>query len=833
MLQLTGVVDERSMRAQYLDRMDIERERGITIKAQNVRLPWRVDKTDYVLHLIDTPGHVDFTYEVSRALEACEGAVLLVDAAQGIEAQTLANLYLALDRDLHIIPVLNKIDLPAADPDRYAAEMAHIIGCEPAEVLRVSGKTGEGVSDLLDEVVRQVPPPQGDAEAPTRAMIFDSVYDIYRGVVTYVRVVDGKISPRERIMMMSTGATHELLEVGIVSPEPKPCEGLGVGEVGYLITGVKDVRQSKVGDTVTSLSRARGAAAEALTGYREPKPMVYSGLYPVDGSDYPNLRDALDKLQLNDAALTYEPETSVALGFGFRCGFLGLLHMEITRERLEREFGLDLISTSPNVVYRVHKDDGTEIRVTNPSDWPEGKIRTVYEPVVKTTIIAPSEFIGTIMELCQSRRGELGGMDYLSPERVELRYTMPLGEIIFDFFDALKSRTRGYASLDYEEAGEQEAALVKVDILLQGEAVDAFSAIVHKDTAYAYGNKMTTKLKELIPRQQFEVPVQAAIGSKIIARENIRAIRKDVLSKCYGGDITRKRKLLEKQKEGKKRMKTIGRVEVPQEAFVAALSTDAAGDKGKKVTNRWRWVVPLFAVFLAAGCTTTTTGKAGLAPNAVPRPLMGSLIQRVPLDGAALSTLLNQPFQALPPFPPVFGGSDSLGDSDVSARPADCVGVGYLTQRNVYRSVEVKSVARVSWRHDGSSVKVDDVDEGVVALPSAAAADDLFARFSAQWKECDGTTLTVPASAFGQRSITDVRVADSVVAATVSLRRGTHSILASVPQARAVGVRGNCVVEVAVTFFGITHPSDQGSADISTSAVDIAHAMMDRISELS
>lgn len=582
MLQLTGVVDERSMRAQYLDRMDIERERGITIKAQNVRLPWQVDKTDYVLHLIDTPGHVDFTYEVSRALEACEGAVLLVDAAQGIEAQTLANLYLALDRDLHIIPVLNKIDLPAADPDRYAAEMAHIIGCEPAEVLRVSGKTGEGVSDLLDEVVRQVPPPQGDAEAPTRAMIFDSVYDIYRGVVTYVRVVDGKISPRERIMMMSTGATHELLEVGIVSPEPKPCEGLGVGEVGYLITGVKDVRQSKVGDTVTSLSRARGAAAEALTGYREPKPMVYSGLYPVDGSDYPNLRDALDKLQLNDAALTYEPETSVALGFGFRCGFLGLLHMEITRERLEREFGLDLISTSPNVVYRVHKDDGTEIRVTNPSDWPEGKIRTVYEPVVKTTIIAPSEFIGTIMELCQSRRGELGGMDYLSPERVELRYTMPLGEIIFDFFDALKSRTRGYASLDYEEAGEQEAALVKVDILLQGEAVDAFSAIVHKDTAYAYGNKMTTKLKELIPRQQFEVPVQAAIGSKIIARENIRAIRKDVLSKCYGGDITRKRKLLEKQKEGKKRMKTIGRVEVPQEAFVAALSTDAAGDKGKK-----------------------------------------------------------------------------------------------------------------------------------------------------------------------------------------------------------------------------------------------------------
>ncbi|MCV7095673.1 elongation factor 4 [Mycobacterium kubicae] len=583
MLQLTGVVDERSMRAQYLDRMDIERERGITIKAQNVRLPWRVSvdgrDEDHVLHLIDTPGHVDFTYEVSRALEACEGAVLLVDAAQGIEAQTLANLYLALDRDLHIIPVLNKIDLPAADPDRYAGEIAHIIGCEPDDVLRVSGKTGEGVAALLDEVVRQVPPPQGQADAPLRAMIFDSVYDIYRGVVTYIRVVDGKISPRERIAMMSTGATHELLEVGIVSPEPKASEGLGVGEVGYLITGVKDVRQSKVGDTVTT---ARHGAAEALTGYREPKPMVYSGLYPVDGSDYPVLRDALDKLQLNDAALTYEPETSVALGFGFRCGFLGLLHMEITRERLEREFGLDLISTSPNVVYRVVKEDDTEIVVTNPSDWPEGKVLTVYEPVVKTTIIAPSEFIGTIMELCQSRRGELGGMDYLSPERVELRYTMPLGEIIFDFFDSLKSRTRGYASLDYEEAGEQAAQLVKVDILLQGEAVDAFSAIVHKDGASAYGNKMTTKLKELIPRQQFEVPVQAAIGSKIIARENIRAIRKDVLSKCYGGDITRKRKLLEKQKEGKKRMKTIGRVDVPQEAFVAALSTDAAGDKGKK-----------------------------------------------------------------------------------------------------------------------------------------------------------------------------------------------------------------------------------------------------------
>ncbi|MFF0495914.1 translation elongation factor 4 [Nocardia aobensis] len=579
MLQLTGVVEERQMRAQYLDRMDIERERGITIKAQNVRLPWNVDGTDYVLHLIDTPGHVDFTYEVSRALEACEGAILLVDAAQGIEAQTLANLYLALDKDLEVIPVLNKIDLPAADPDRYAAELAHIVGCEPEDVLRVSGKTGVGVPELLNKVIETVPPPVGEGDAPARALIFDSVYDTYRGVVTYVRVVDGKLTPRQKIKMMSTGATHELLEIGIVSPEPKPTQGLGVGEVGYLITGVKDVRQSKVGDTVTT---ARDGATEALTGYREPRPMVYSGLYPVDGSDYPDLRDALDKLQLNDAALTYVPETSVALGFGFRCGFLGLLHMEITRERLQREFNLDLISTAPNVIYRVIMEDGTEQVVTNPSFWPEGKVRQIFEPVTKCTIIAPSEFVGTIMELCQSRRGELLGMDYLSETRVEMRYTLPMAEIIFDFFDSLKSRTRGYASLDYEEAGEQEAALVKVDILLQGEAVDAFSAIVHKDAAQAYGHKMTTKLRELIPRQQFEVPIQAAIGSKVIARENIRAIRKDVLAKCYGGDISRKRKLLEKQKEGKKRMKTIGRVDVPQEAFVAALSTDSSSDKPKR-----------------------------------------------------------------------------------------------------------------------------------------------------------------------------------------------------------------------------------------------------------
>ena len=573
MLQLTGVVDPRQMRAQYLDRMDIERERGITIKAQNVRMPWR----DYVVDMIDTPGHVDFTYEVSRSLAACEGAVLLVDAAQGIEAQTLANLYLALENDLHIIPVLNKIDLPAAQPDLYAQEIGHIIGCDPDDVLRVSAKTGEGVPELLDVICRDVPAPTGDQDAPPRALIFDSVYDIYRGVITYIRVVDGHISPRERIKMMSTGATHELLEVGVISPEPKPTNGLGVGEVGYLITGVKDVRQSRVGDTVTDAGKP---AAQSLGGYQDPKPMVYSGLYPMDGSDYPLLRDALDRLRLNDAALVYDPESSAALGFGFRCGFLGLLHLEITRDRLEREFDLDLISTAPNVVYRVVLEDGTEHVVTNPSDWPTGKkIAEVYEPIVNAMIIAPSEYIGAIMELCQSRRGTLKGMDYLSETRVELRYTLPLAEIIFDFFDALKSRTRGYASLDYEAAGEQTADLVKVDILLQGETVDAFSAIVHKDKAYGYGTAMTAKLRELIPRQRFEVPIQAAVGSRVIARENIRALRKDVLAKCYGGDITRKRKLLEKQKEGKKRMKVVGRVEVPQEAFIAALSTGDATDK--------------------------------------------------------------------------------------------------------------------------------------------------------------------------------------------------------------------------------------------------------------
>ena len=584
MLQITGVVSDRDMRAQYLDRMDIERERGITIKSQAVRMTWAVPAetggplTPYALNMIDTPGHVDFTYEVSRSLAACEGAVLLVDAAQGIEAQTLANLYLAMENDLVIIPVLNKIDLPAAQPEKYAEEIAGLVGGDPADVLRVSGKTGEGVGALLDRIVHEVPPPQGDPDAAARAMIFDSVYDTYRGVVTYVRVVDGRLTHRERIAMMSTRATHELLEIGVISPEPVPTKGLGVGEVGYLITGVKDVRQSKVGDTVTDAVRP---AEHSLAGYADPKPMVYSGLYPIDGSDYPVLRDALDKLKLNDAALVYEPETSVALGFGFRVGFLGLLHLEIVRERLEREFDLDLISTAPNVVYEVTMEDRSVLTVTNPSEFPGGRISQVREPVVRATILAPSEFIGAIMELCQARRGELLGMDYLSPERVEMRYTLPLAEIVFDFFDALKSRTRGYASLDYEAAGDQPGDLVKVDILLQGEQVDAFSAIVHKDKAYAYGVAMAGKLKELIPRQQFEVPIQAAVGARVIARENVRALRKDVLAKCYGGDITRKRKLLEKQKEGKKRMKTIGRVEVPQEAFIAALSSEASPDKEK------------------------------------------------------------------------------------------------------------------------------------------------------------------------------------------------------------------------------------------------------------
>lgn len=578
MLQLTGVVGEREAKAQYLDRMDIERERGITIKSQAVRMPWTVAEGNdagtepgtYILNMIDTPGHVDFTYEVSRSLQACEAAILLVDAAQGIEAQTLANLYLAMGADLQIIPVLNKIDLPSANVEKYAEELANLVGCDVSDVLLTSAKTGLGVENLLNEIVKQVPAPVGDPDAPARALIFDSVYDTYRGVVTYVRVFDGKLTHRDKIKMMSTNAVHEMLELGVISPEPIKADHIGVGETGYLITGVKDVRQSRVGDTVTGNNRP---AKEMLGGYSHPNPMVFAGLYPIDGDQYPVLREALDKLQLNDAALTYEPETSGALGFGFRVGFLGLLHMEITRDRLEREFNLDLISTAPNVVYDVIMEDGSEHIVTNPSEFPEGKIREVREPVVKATILSPSDYIGTIMELCQKKRGTLGGMDYLSEDRVEMRYVLPMGEIAFDFFDQLKSSTKGYASLNYEFSGDQAADLVKVDILLQGEPVDAFSAIVHREAAYGYGVMMAGKLKELIPRQQFEVPIQAAIGARVIARETIRAIRKDVLAKCYGGDISRKRKLLEKQKEGKKRMKMVGRVEVPQEAFVAALST--------------------------------------------------------------------------------------------------------------------------------------------------------------------------------------------------------------------------------------------------------------------
>ncbi|MFF2485171.1 translation elongation factor 4 [Microbacterium sp. NPDC058062] len=583
MLQITGVVSDRDMRAQYLDRMDIERERGITIKSQAVRMPWALRQAQgpdevFALNMIDTPGHVDFTYEVSRSLAACEGAILLVDAAQGIEAQTLANLYLALENDLHIIPVLNKIDLPAADPEKYAAELAGLIGGSPDDVLRVSGKTGMGVETLLDRIVEQIPAPKGNPDAPARAMIFDSVYDSYRGVVTYVRMVDGKLEPRERIQMMSTKATHDLLEIGVSSPEPVPTKGLGVGEVGYLITGVKDVRQSKVGDTITN---QRKPATEPLSGYTDPKPMVFSGIYPIDQSDYADLREALDKLKLSDASLQYEPETSVALGFGFRCGFLGLLHLEIITERLSREFDLDLITTAPSVTYEVTTDTGETVVVTNPSEYPDGRVAEVSEPVVKVGILLPKDYVGTVMELCQSRRGSLLGMEYLSEDRVELRYHMPLGEIVFDFFDHLKSKTQGYASLDYEPAGSQTADLVKVDILLQGDKVDAFSSIVHRDKAYAYGTMMTERLRKLIPRQQFEVPIQAAIGARIIARENIRAMRKDVLAKCYGGDISRKRKLLEKQKEGKKRMKMVGRVEVPQEAFIAALSGDVEGPAKK------------------------------------------------------------------------------------------------------------------------------------------------------------------------------------------------------------------------------------------------------------
>jgi GTP-binding protein LepA len=573
LLDLTHAVSERQMRAQYLDKMDLERERGITIKAQAVRLAHSIDGVDYVLNLIDTPGHVDFTYEVSRAMAACEGAVLLVDAAQGIEAQTLANLYLALEANLTIIPVINKIDLPAAQPERVAREIEQVVGIPADEMLRVSAKTGEGVPALLEAIVRRVPPPTGDPDGPTRALIFDSLYDSYRGVIAYVRMVDGRVHKGDRVRMLAAAGLSEAEEVGVFAPEAVATQELASGEVGYLIPGLKNVAQAKVGDTVT----LAGQSVEPLPGYREPRPMVYAGLYPIDGDDFPDLRDALDRLRLNDAALLYEPESSAALGFGFRCGFLGLLHMEIVRERLEREFNLELITTAPNVAYRVTQTNGETITVSNPSELPEtGSIERIEEPYVDAMILCPADHIGAVMELCQSRRGMLKTMEYLSEERVELRYELPLAEIIFDFFDQLKSRTRGYASLDYEPSGYRPADLVRVDVLLQGEPIDAFSAIVHKDKAYGYGRAMATRLKRLIPRQLYEVPIQAAIGSRVIARETITPRRKDVLAKCYGGDITRKRKLLERQKEGKKRMKQIGRVEVPQEAFVAALRTDDA-----------------------------------------------------------------------------------------------------------------------------------------------------------------------------------------------------------------------------------------------------------------
>jgi len=570
-LDLTHAVPERQMREQYLDRMDLERERGITIKAQAVRLRHVQEGFDYELNLIDTPGHVDFTYEVSRALAACEGAVLLVDAAQGIEAQTLANHHLAEQAGLPILPAVNKIDLPAADVPEAVREIAELTGLQEDQVLRVSAKTGEGVEDLLAAVIQRVPPPLGDPDAPARALIFDSAFDPYRGVVAYVRVVDGELRGRTRIRMMATGAESEAEEVGAFAPEPAPVDRLGVGEVGYLVVGEKDVRQAKVGDTVTL---ADSPAAEALPGYREPKPMVWSGLYPLEGGEYPALRAALDKLRLSDAALAFEPESSRALGFGFRCGFLGLLHMDIVRERLEREFDLSLLSTAPNVEFRVHRP-GEVVEVHNPSEMPQaGTYDRVEEPVVVATVITPAESLGPVMELCQVRRGSMEEMRYLSPERVELRYRLPLAEIIFDFFDQLKSRTRGYASLDYEHAGYQEADLVRVDILLHGEPVDAFSAVVPRDRAPQYGRQMVERLRQLIPRQLFDVAIQAAIGSRIVARETVKAKRKDVLAKCYGGDVTRKRKLLEKQKAGKQRMRRVGKVDVPHEAFIAAIRAD-------------------------------------------------------------------------------------------------------------------------------------------------------------------------------------------------------------------------------------------------------------------
>jgi GTP-binding protein LepA len=573
LLQLTGTVSDRDMREQFLDRMDLERERGITIKAAAVRMEYKgSDGDSYEINLIDTPGHVDFGYEVSRSLAACDGVLLLVDAAQGIEAQTLTNLYMAVDANLEIIPVLNKIDLPAAQPDKYAGELAGLIGCDVSDVFRISAKTGEGVPELLESIVRRIPPPKGDSDAPLRALVFDSIYDPYRGVVAYIRVIDGRLESRQPIHFMAMNLDAEADEIGIMAPDATPVEALDTGEVGYLISGIKDVSMAKVGDTVTS---RKHPAERPLPGYREPKPMVFAGIYPTEGDDFPLLRDALEKLELNDAALVYEPESSSALGFGFRCGFLGLLHMEIVRERLEREFGLELIATAPSVGYEVELTDGSRKVVRNPTDMPEaGEINEVYEPYVSVMIVTPSDYVGTIMQLCQERRGELKEMHYLSPERVEIRYHMPLGEIIFDFFDQLKSRTRGYASLDYEPVGSNPSNLVRVDVLLNQQAVDAFSTIVHRDKAFDYGKTMTERLRRLIPRQLFDVPIQAAIGSRVIARETVRAKRKDVIAKCYGGDVTRKRKLLERQKAGKRRMKQIGSVEVPQSAFMEALRVD-------------------------------------------------------------------------------------------------------------------------------------------------------------------------------------------------------------------------------------------------------------------
>jgi GTP-binding protein LepA len=565
LLELCGAVDPREMRDQYLDSMDLERERGITIKLQSVRLDW----SDHVVNLIDTPGHVDFGYEVSRSLAACEGVILLVDAAQGIEAQTLANCYLALENDLEIVAILNKIDLPAADPDRYAAEIEQVLGIPKDEILRISAKTGVGVPAVLDTVIERVPPPTGDPDAPLQALIFDSHYDSYRGVVSSVRVMNGTLRSRARLRLMQANAVHDADEVGVRLPVPTPVGSLGPGETGYLIAGVKDVGEARSGETVTEAARP---ADSSLEGYRDPKPMVFCGLYPVDGDEYEDLREALQKLRLNDASFTYEPETSGALGFGFRCGFLGLLHMEIVRERLEREFDLNLIATSPSVAYQVHRTDGKVVEIDNPSEMPSpAEIEHVDEPFLTCTILTPSTYTGTLMELCQQRRGEMLKLEYLSPERIELVYRLPLAEVVRDFFDQLKSRTQGYASLDYEAAGYAASDLVKVDVLLNGVAADAFSTIVHRDKAYDYGRRMAEKLRELIPRQLFDVPIQAAIGGRIIARETVKAQRKDVIAKCYGGDITRKRKLLERQKQGKRRMKSIGRVDVPQEAFISAL----------------------------------------------------------------------------------------------------------------------------------------------------------------------------------------------------------------------------------------------------------------------